>query len=105
MPAECGHSLLNVDVVSSRLGVFLEGFQTIPTTVDVVDASVIFVLREWRKAYSPDAETSSVDRAGQPFEPLSCGFSKYASLIIRIHQRLNQVSFQIVSLDRKAIRR
>lgn len=60
-------------------------------------------LREWRNAYSPDTETGPVDGAGQPFEPLSCGLTKDASLIIGIHQWLNQVSFQLVSLDRKTL--
>jgi hypothetical protein len=74
-------------------------------TVGFVDAPVIFVLREWRKAYYPDAETGPVDGAGQPFESLSCGFPKYTSLIIGIHQRLNCVPFQFVSLDRKSLPR
>ena len=103
MPTESGHPLLNVDVVSPYLCVFLKSLQGIPATVSLVDAPVIFVLREWRNAYSPDTETGPVDGAGQPFEPLSCGLTKDASLIIGIHQRLNQVSFQLVSLDRKTL--
>jgi len=82
MPTESGHPLINVDIVSACLCVFLKSLQGISAAVSFVDAPVIFVLREWCNAYSPDTETGPVDGRWATFEPLSCGLTKDASLII-----------------------